>query len=67
MVAALQEQNRPFLLSILPRDRFVIPLSIKPEVLESAFGKPLTLYKMEREAAPALQWEGLHTLGTESG
>jgi len=65
MVAALQEQNRPFYLSILPRDRFVIPLSIKPEVLESAFGKPLMLYKMEREAAPGLQWEALHANGTE--
>jgi hypothetical protein len=61
MVAALQEQNRPFYKSILPKDGFVISLSIPPDVLEKAFGKPLSLYRMEREAAPVLHWEGLHT------
>ena len=61
MVAALLEQNRAFYLEILPKGKFVIPLSIKPEILEMAFGKPLSLYRMEREATPVLHWEGFHT------
>jgi hypothetical protein len=44
MLAALRGQIRDFWLKILPKDKFVTPLVIGDNVLESAFGKRITLY-----------------------
>jgi len=49
LVAALKVQMRGLYLDILPKDGLVTPLSIGPEVLKNAFGKPLALYQMERK------------------
>jgi hypothetical protein len=48
MVAALKEQMRDFYLGILPRYKIATPLGIGEDVLESAFGKRLTLYTPPR-------------------
>jgi hypothetical protein len=51
MVAALKEQMRDFYLGILPKAKFVTPLGIGEDVLETAFGKHLTLYTPTRDPA----------------